>query len=199
MTRKEQKEERKQKILMTALTLFVERGYYDTKITDIASAVPMSTGLMFHYFESKEELLLELVKMGAAGTKSAGGRDIGDVPPQIYLEKFLEQLFSYAKDQPWVFNMFVLMGQARRSGMPDEARQIALSVDSINDTAMLIKKGQKDGVFRSGDPVLLSRCFWASVQGVMEEMAMDKNMEAPDPKWIMSIISKGKKADKKRG
>ena len=47
---------------MTALTLFVERGYYDTKITDIAAAVPMSTGLMFHYFESKEELLLELVK-----------------------------------------------------------------------------------------------------------------------------------------
>ena len=73
MTRKEQKEEKKQKILMTALTLFVERGYYDTKITDIAAAVPMSTGLMFHYFESKEELLLELVKMGAAGTKAASG------------------------------------------------------------------------------------------------------------------------------
>ena len=117
MTRKEQKEEKKQKILMTALTLFVERGYYDTKITDIAAAVPMSTGLMFHYFESKEELLLELVKMGAAGTKAASGSSAStqettggtapvEIPPQIYLEKFLEQLFSYAKEQPWVFNMF---------------------------------------------------------------------------------------------
>ena len=77
MTRKEQKEEKRQKILMTALTLFVERGYYDSKITDITSAVPMSTGLMFHYFESKEELLLELVKMGAAGSKSTSGKDIG--------------------------------------------------------------------------------------------------------------------------
>ena len=63
MTRKEQKEERRQAILMTALTLFVERGYHDTKITDIAEAVPMSTGLMFHYFASKEELLLELLKL----------------------------------------------------------------------------------------------------------------------------------------
>ena len=59
MTRKEQKEERRKAILMTALDLFVNRGYYETKITDIAAAVPMSTGLMFHYFESKEELLLE--------------------------------------------------------------------------------------------------------------------------------------------
>ena len=190
MTRKEQKEERKQKILMTALTLFVERGYYDTKITDIAAAVPMSTGLMFHYFESKEELLLELVKMGAAGTKSANSKGSADVPPEIYLEKFLEQLFSYAKEQPWVFNMFVLMGQVRRSGMPEEAREVALSVESIKDTAALIKKGQKAGVFRSGDATLLSRCFWASVQGVMEEMAMDKNMKAPDPKWIMSLLLK---------
>ena len=190
MTRKEQKEERKQKILMTALTLFVERGYYDTKITDIAEAVPMSTGLMFHYFESKEELLLELVKMGAAGTKSASSKGIEGVPPEIYLEKFLEQLFSYAKEQPWVFNMFVLMGQVRRSGMPEEAREVALSVESIKDTAALIKKGQKSGVFRSGDATLLSRCFWASVQGVMEEMAMDKNMKAPDPKWIMSLLLK---------
>ena len=190
MTRKEQKEERKQKILMTALTLFVERGYYDTKITDIAAAVPMSTGLMFHYFESKEELLLELVKMGAAGTKSASSKGIADAPPDIYLEKFLEQLFSYSKEQPWVFNMFVLMGQARRSGMPEEAREVALSVDSVKDTAALIKKGQKAGVFRSGDPILLSRCFWASVQGVMEEMAMDKDMKAPDPEWIMALLMK---------
>ena len=65
MTRKEQKEERRKAILMTALELFVKRGYYETKITDIAAAVPMSTGLMFHYFESKEELLTELIRMGA--------------------------------------------------------------------------------------------------------------------------------------
>ena len=114
MTRKEQKEERKKEILMAALTLFVERGYYDTKITDIAEAVPMSAGLMFHYFESKEELLTELVKTGAEGTKSAN--QISGVPPDIYLTEFLRNMFSYAKKQPWVFNMFVLMGQARRPG-----------------------------------------------------------------------------------
>ena len=74
---------------MTALTLFVERGYYDTKITDIAKAVPMSTGLMFHYFESKEELLLELVKMGAESTKSLAAGAEMPVPPDVFLAKFL--------------------------------------------------------------------------------------------------------------
>ena len=86
--------------------------------------------------------------------------------------------------------MFVLMGQVRRSGMPEEARKEAAAVNSIDFTATLIAKGQKEGVFRAGDPILLSRCFWASVQGIMEEMAMDKEMEAPDPEWLVAMLRK---------
>ena len=112
------------------------------------------------------------------------------MPPEIFLRKFLEQLFSFAKEQPWVFHMFVLMGQVRRSGMPEEARQVALSVTTMDDTAAMIEKGQASGVFRSGDPMLLSRCFWAFVQGVMEEMAMDKNMNMPAPEWLMAMLLK---------
>ncbi|MBR2523267.1 MAG: TetR/AcrR family transcriptional regulator [Clostridiales bacterium] len=190
MTRKEQKEERRKAILMTALTLFVEKGYYDTKITDIAAAVPMSTGLLFHYFESKEELLYEVVQMGVEGTKAFTGVSEIPVPADVYLTGFLNQMFSFAKDQPWVFNMFVLMGQVRRKGMPEEARRLALSVGSIDFTAKLIEKGQEEGVFREGDPRLLSTCFWASVQGIMEEMAMDSRMKAPDPRWIVAILRK---------
>ena len=204
MTRKEQKEERKQTILMTALKLFVERGYYDTKITDIAEAVPMSTGLLFHYFESKEELYTELVRMGAQASAAFGRPDNTNasqdkdksitpediISPDIYFTKFLEGLFAYSKAQPWVFNMFVLMGQARRSGMPEEARNLALSVSAIDSSAKLIELGQKMGVFREGDAKLLSTCFWATVQGIMEEMATDKELQAPDPEWIVAILKK---------
>ena len=186
MTRKEQKEERKKEILMAALTLFVERGYYDTKITDIAEAVQMSAGLMFHYFESKEVLLTELVKTGAEGTKSAN--QISGVPPDIYLTEFLRNMFSYAKKQPWIFNMFVLMGQARRPGMPKEAREIASSLDSIESTEKIIKEGQRLGLFHKGNANLMSKCFWASVQGIMEEMAAEKEMKAPEPEWIIAML-----------
>ena len=188
MTRKEQKEERRRAILMTALTLFVKRGYYETKISDIAEAVPMSTGLMFHYFGSKEELLLELVKMGAASTGAINKMD--EIPPHIFFTEFWKRLFEYSAKEPWVFNMFVLMGQARRAGMPEEARKIALSTATIDETAVVIKKGQEAGVFRSGEAKLLSICFWATVQGIMEEMALNEEMTAPDPSWIVSILMK---------
>lgn len=186
MTRQEQKEAKKKAILVTALDLFVTRGYYETKITDIAKAVPMSVGLMFHYFESKEQLLLELVKMGYMATNSTD--KLADVPPEQYFDTFLNGLFAYAKDEPWVFNMFILMNQARRVGMPEEARAIALSINQIEKSAKIIRKGQKTGVFRKGDAKLLATCFWASVQGIMEEMASNPNMKTPKVEWIVSIL-----------
>ena len=186
MTRQEQKEAKKKAILVTALELFVKRGYYETKITDIAKEVPMSVGLMFHYFESKEQLLLELVKMGYMATNATD--KLAEVPPEQYFEMFLNGLFAYAKNEPWVFNMFILMNQARREGMPEEARAIALSINQIEKSAKIIRKGQKTGAFRKGDAKLLATCFWASVQGIMEEMASNPDMKTPKAEWIVSIL-----------
>ena len=188
MTRKEQKEERRQAILMTALTLFVERGYHETKIGDIAAAVPMSVGLMFHYFESKEVLLKELVSMGANYTGSVSKVPTDD--PEAFFSAFLKQLFEFASTQPWVFYMFVLMGQARKAGMPEEVRAIAEQVNTASKTADIIRKGQKSGVFREGDALSLSVTFWAAVQGIMEEMAVNKDYQAPDPDWLMAMLLK---------
>lgn len=186
MTRKEQKEERRKAILMTALKLFVERGYHDTKIADIAEAVPMSTGLMFHYFASKEELLLELVRMGCSGPASV--IDDKDIPPDIYLTEMLRSIFNYAKEQPWVFNMFVLMGQVRRKGMPKEARELAESVDAASVTVKIIKRGQQAGIFHEGDADVMARCFWYAVQGIMEQMTAGDEPATPEPEWIVAML-----------
>ena len=186
MTRKEQKEERRKKILMTGLTLFVEKGYHETKISDIAAAASMSTGLLFHYFESKEDLLLALVRMGNEGPSSVGVPE--EVPPDAYFTGFLSQMFSYAKQEPWVFKMFVLMGQVRRPGMPEEAKRAAASADALGPTVELIKRGQKEGSFRKGDAVTMARCFWAAVQGIMEEIALNPEMEMPEPEWIVAML-----------
>ncbi|WP_026498246.1 TetR/AcrR family transcriptional regulator [Butyrivibrio sp. WCD2001] len=186
MTREEQKEERRKAILMTALTLFVEKGYHETKVADIAAAVPMSTGLMFHYFKSKEELLMALVVMGKEFTGATA--PVEGIPADIFLKGMLDELFLYAKKDAYVANMFVLMAQARRAGMPEDVRKLANSVEAINNTAKIIKNGQKAGIFRKGDPKLLALCFWSAFQGIMEEMTMDRALDTPDSEWLMAIL-----------
>ena len=62
------------------------------------------------------------------------------------------------------------------------------SLGSIESTEKIIKEGQRLGLFHKGNANLMSKCFWASVQGIMEEMAADKEMKAPEPEWIISML-----------
>lgn len=191
-TRDEQKEQRRQLIIFKALELFAKKGYSDTKIGDIAKAANMSVGLMFHYFESKEQLYEELVRMGVEGTNQPMEMNFSN--PLDYFVGFLRVMFSYAKEQPWVFYMFVLMAQARRSdGIPAHIKELAMSVNQIEQSAEIIAAGQQYGYFREGDPYALSFAFWSSVQGVMEQIAVTPEMlsgekELPEAKWIIDII-----------
>ena len=190
-TRDEQKEQRRQLIISKALELFARKGYSDTKIGDIAKAADMSVGLMFHYFESKEQLYEELVRMGAEGTNTPLDMNFED--PLDYFSGFLKILFQYAKEQPWVFYMFVLMSQARRSdGIPPHIREIAMSVNQVEQSAEIIAAGQQFGYFREGDPYSLSFAFWSSVQGIMEQLAVYPELiekgQLPETDWISDII-----------
>ena len=126
--------------------------------------------------------------MGAEYANRACAGD--DLDPDSYFDQLLGFLFSNAKTSPIIYYMFVLMGQARRNGMPEEVREVAMSVKQIEVSAKLIADGQKKGTFRDGDPLLLSTCFWTAAQGIMEEMAYDEDMQAPDPAWLIAIIKK---------
>ncbi len=46
----------RRRILETAKRLFVEKGYFNTSMRDIAKATSLSTGALYHHFESKEEI-----------------------------------------------------------------------------------------------------------------------------------------------
>ncbi len=185
--REEQKEQRKKEILDTALDLFVSKGYMETKISDIAQKVSMSTGLLFHYFESKEKLYLELVKIGLEGTKYPLNTKFKNAI--TYFERFTEQLFLAMQSQPSIAKMFVLMAEAQKSeGTPKEVKKIALQVDTIEQFVPIIEQGQKEGTIRTGDARALSMAYWCSIQGIAEQYASNTEIQLPKPEWIVDIV-----------
>jgi len=57
-------------IKKTALDLFVQRGYHATSISEISIKANVSKGLLYHYFDSKEALLKELLYNGIEDLKA---------------------------------------------------------------------------------------------------------------------------------
>jgi len=61
-------EERRGAILEAALSVFSDLGYTQATLNDVADRVGVTKGCLYHYFESKERLLLDLIqdRIGAA-------------------------------------------------------------------------------------------------------------------------------------
>jgi AcrR family transcriptional regulator len=51
----------KQEILRTAARLFQQQGYDATSMNDVAAALKLSKGGLYHHFQSKDEILFEIM------------------------------------------------------------------------------------------------------------------------------------------
>jgi len=158
----------------------------ETKITDISSSLNISVGLLFHYYESKEQLYLELVKIGLDGMKAP--QKIKYKEPIEYFEQFLENLFETIDKEPWICQMFLLMAQAQKQGIPENIRKLALSVHQIELSSKVIEEGQKNGTIKKGNAFALSNAFWCSVQGIMERKVNFPEIPLPEVSWILDIL-----------
>ncbi len=58
---KHDRQEPRQEILRTAARLFQQRGYDATSMNDVAAALKLSKGGLYHHFESKDEILFHIM------------------------------------------------------------------------------------------------------------------------------------------
>jgi AcrR family transcriptional regulator len=59
--RQEPRLEPRQEILRTAARLFQQRGYDATSMNDVAAALKLSKGGLYHHFQSKDEILFHIM------------------------------------------------------------------------------------------------------------------------------------------
>ncbi|HEY0107936.1 MAG TPA: TetR/AcrR family transcriptional regulator [Rhizomicrobium sp.] len=54
-------EDTKERLVMTAMRLFAEKGYESASIADILRAAPANSGSLYHFFPTKQDLLIEVL------------------------------------------------------------------------------------------------------------------------------------------
>lgn len=105
------REERKQEILNTALQLFAQKGYDNTSISQISREADISKGLIYNYFESKQQLLKEVVWNAVAKMPSFfNSRTKIEEGPLFMLDQFIGDLKRTAKRDKTFWKLYIEMG-----------------------------------------------------------------------------------------
>lgn len=185
--RYDQKEQRKLDIIINSIDIFIVNGYKGTRITDIAKASNMSVGLLFHYFKSKEELYIELIRIATEGTLSA--MSIKYDNSVDFFNCFTQYLLDLVQEQPYIAKIYVLLKQATCGGaVPNDAKKLAQGINFLPVILSYIKKGQNERSVRSGSSDALAALYWSSIQGVLEHYATYPNVILPHYNWITDMI-----------
>ena len=168
----------KRQILTAAQDILIEDGFDKLSIRKIAERIQYSPGLIYHYFQNKNEIVRELV---LDGTKKIG-RAISSVTqntdlPQETLKQMFLSYVKYALSIPESIRAMVINddggGYIRimGKGISETNPNIAFLVRWINI-------GIEKGIFRNLDPELAAQTYWITAFGLVSRLIIEK--EIPD-------------------
>src|SRR5580704_4726660 len=72
-------DQRREQMLRAALEVIVERGYPDTRITDVAERAGASPALVIYYFKTRDHLLTEAMRYAEDAWYATGLRRIASI------------------------------------------------------------------------------------------------------------------------
>ena len=146
---------KKQSILEAGLECFVETGFSGTSIRAIAKKAGVPVGLIYHYFESKENLWKEVKFYGIKGFFDI---DIFDTAPRESLRDFIEYIVSHRFH--FYANNESIVRMIHWQTLEDTDEELSgLSKDKLNVWKSILKDYQDKGELRGDVDINLALLF----------------------------------------
>ncbi len=171
---------RRSQVLAAAYACFAEKGFHATTQQDIAREAGVSYGVVYHYFESKNDLI-EATWRPWREAREARFRKALERPtiPEA-LAEYLDLSVSRMEDPEWIPEMRLriqLWGEAllnRRIG--DDLRSVWREVEEVLEE--VIRRGQKNGeVSADIDARALAQIYLAVHDGLLLRKTIDPDMD----------------------
>lgn len=166
----EMREHSRTNLINAGRRLFAEKGYFNTRISDIAQEAGMSQGNVYWYFSSKEELLKAVLADGfetLGGLMKAAAEGTGT--SQEKLDKLLEGYLAFGRERG-DFNA-VLVSLIGHGG--DEFfKELGFDMTQIGlgytqSLKKILLQGQAESRLISDvDPTILTMLFFALLNGL---------------------------------
>jgi TetR/AcrR family transcriptional regulator, fatty acid metabolism regulator protein len=170
--------DRRRQILDAAVRVFARQGFHSCRVADIADEAGVAYGLVYHYFDSKEQVMndlflerwsLLLQAIEEVDTRSISGREKLDEVAGFIIE-------SYRHDPELMKVIIVEVTRAANSFGRTHLPEIRQAYESI---ARIVEGAQASGEFRGEvDPTFASMWFYGAIEQLLSG-------------WVFELIPDG--------
>ena len=169
MQAREQRNDKRARILDAAVKVFAERGYFSSTVAEIARAAGVADGTIYLYFKSKDDLLFELFdeKMTQLiGDAKAALAQEQDAPSR--LKRFIRLHFSLVEKNPDLASVLVV--ELRQSAqLLKAADRQKLGAAYLELIGQVVREGQERGELDASiSPGTAKRAIF----GALDELAL---------------------------
>ncbi len=143
---------------------FSENGYHPTSVSEIVDELEVGKGVFYWYFDSKEELFIEILKDAQLALRRAQQRAIVDEPdPVLRIEKGLFATMHWSAKNRHISSLFQFAATE-----PTFAPTLRTGQEvGVADTMRHVKEAMVSGRIKDGDPFLITH----AIIGVTNELA----------------------------
>ncbi len=172
--------DKRQMILDAAVRVFARQGFHTARVSDIADDAGVAYGLVYHYFDSKDEVLdtlfLERWNLLLDAIREVDG---GDAPPRDKLYAITSFIVDSYRHDPDVMKVIIVeVTRAANSFGRKHLAKIREAYDLIGD---IVDDGQRAGSFRGEvTPQFAAMAFYGAIEQVLTG-------------WIFDVLPQGER------
>jgi AcrR family transcriptional regulator len=158
-------EDRREQIAEAAMRVFAQKGFMRATNKDIAKEAGITTGLIYHYYSSKEELLRAIVQLRSPSqlTRELSPQML-DMPTETLIRTLMLQMLAVVEGEQFVQLLRVFLPEAIHN-----PRLAALGLRSNQEATRfladyLVAK-MESGELRKGDPSMAAQVLMSGIMG----------------------------------
>lgn len=165
--------DKREAILRAGVKVFAAKGFFNSKVADVAAEAGVADGTVYLYFKGKDDILHSIFDRAMAEFIAEGRRELArSDDPALQIAKIAELHLSRLGADRSLAVVFQI--ELRGSTKFMEAFSAAAFAEYLEIIRKTIERGQKGGVFRSDvKPIVAAKMFY----GALDEMVTN---------WILS-------------
>jgi AcrR family transcriptional regulator len=181
---------RRAQMLRAALEVICERGFADTRISDIAERSGISPALVIYYFKTKEALLTEAIRYYEDAWYAEGKLRVQELPTAaLRLEEFVAMSLLPESEPDGDSNWQLWLDFWVQAGRNPEVAAVRQKSDERwrDVIVSLVLAGQESGEFAHVDPQSFAIVLSALLDGLTVQIALDDPVVDPMRAFELSM------------